>query len=83
MPEDSREDMLPDICKSGKVCAPASLVDGNPEHCTAALLSGVCIDLCFAKMLGPSAPILRGDCGPTSVCLPCVIGKGQGLPGCD
>ena len=82
-PEDQRDDLLRDICRGGKVCAPAALVDGNPERCHALALSGVCIDLCFAKMLGPSTPVLRGDCGPTSVCLPCVIGSGQGVPGCE
>jgi hypothetical protein len=25
----------------------------------------------------------RGECAPTEICLPCVIGKSQGMPGCD
>lgn len=83
IPEESREDMSADICKGGRLCAPAALVDGSPESCSVLGASGVCVDLCFAKMLGPSKAVMRGGCGPTSVCLPCVIGKGQGMPGCD
>lgn len=83
VPEGSRDKMSRDVCKSAKLCAPVAMVDGNPQHCSALALSGVCIDVCFAKMMGPSAPVMRGGCGPTSVCLPCVIGKGQGMPGCN
>jgi hypothetical protein len=83
VPADSRGDMSPDICSGGQMCAPAALVDGTPEHCTALGLSGVCIDICFARMLGPSAPVLRGGCSPTAVCLPCVVGKSKNVPGCD
>lgn len=83
VPEDQRDSLSRDTCKSGRVCAPASLVTNKPETCSALGLSGVCIDLCFAKMLGPSAPVMRGGCGATSVCLPCVIGSGQGMPGCE
>ena len=83
VPEDSRDDMLQDTCKSGKVCAPAAMVDGNPQTCSVLGASGVCIDLCFAKMLGPAAGVIRAGCGATSVCLPCVVGKSRGMPGCD
>jgi hypothetical protein len=83
VPEDSRDDMQPDICKNDKVCAPAAMVDGTPETCSVLGASGVCIDLCFAKMLGPAAGVIRAGCGPTAVCLPCAIGKSRGMPGCD
>jgi hypothetical protein len=83
VPEDSREDMLQDTCKGDNVCAPAAMVDGNPETCSVLGADGVCIDLCFAKMLGPAATVIRAGCGATSVCLPCVVGKSRGMPGCD
>ena len=81
-PSDQRDNMSPDVCRDSKLCAPTALVDGTPQHCTAFAAPGVCIDLCFAKMLGPAAPVIRSGCGPTAVCLPCVIGSGQGVPGC-
>ena len=83
VPEDSRDDMLQDTCGREKVCAPAAMVDGTPESCSVLGASGVCIDLCFAKMLGPAAGVMRAGCNATSVCLPCVIGKTRGMPGCD
>jgi len=81
-PADQRDSMTPDICRDSKVCAPASLVDGHPKYCTVFGDQGVCLDVCFAKMLGPARKVLRNECGPTEVCLPCLIGKGQGVPGC-
>lgn len=83
VPEDSRGDMSSMGCKSGKLCAPAAMADENPKKCETALgFDGVCLPLCFA-------PMLRGmqgassDCGPFEVCLPCLVGEGQGMPGCD
>jgi hypothetical protein len=83
VPEESREDMLQDTCGRSRVCAPAAMVDGNPESCTVLGASGVCIDVCFARMLGPAAGVMRAGCGPTSVCLPCAVGKSRGMPGCE
>ncbi len=82
-PADQRDSMLPDICPRSKVCAPASLVDGKPKYCNVFGDPGVCLDVCFAKMLGPAQKIIRDKCGPTEVCLPCLIGAGQGVPGCN
>ncbi|MDB4945378.1 MAG: Tryptophan synthase alpha chain [Labilithrix sp.] len=81
--DDQKENLSRDICKDERLCVPAAMVNGEPQSCNALGLSGVCLDVCFAKMLGPSAPVMRGGCGATSVCLPCVIGSGQGMPGCD
>ena len=82
-PADQRDSLMPDVCKNGKMCAPASLVDGTPKYCSVFGDQGVCIDVCFAKMLGGAAQkVLRNECGPTESCLPCLIGKGQGVPGC-
>jgi hypothetical protein len=69
--------------KDNQVCAPAALVDGTPHKCSALGISGVCLDFCFAEMLQGAKAIGRGDCGPTEICLPCLIGKGQGVPGCE
>ena len=82
VPSDSRDQMHRDTCGNKQLCAPASMVDGKSTSCSALGLSGVCIDTCFAAMLRPSTPVMRGDCGPTEVCLPCVIGAAEGAPGC-
>jgi hypothetical protein len=82
IPGDSQGDMERDMCPSGKLCAPASLVNGQPVKCSAFGLSGVCLDICFAKMLGGAHMALGGDCQATEVCLPCVIGASNGMPGC-
>lgn len=82
-PPDKRDDLIRDTCDEGKACAPTSMVDGAPVKCDVLGASGVCIDLCFANMLRGAKTVLRGGCGPTEACLPCVIGKGQGVVGCD
>lgn len=82
VPEENRGDMTRDTCGNGKVCAPAAMVSGDPDKCTLYGIEGVCIDVCFAKMLGPTVKVARGQCRPTEVCMPCLIGKGQGMPGC-
>lgn len=81
-PEGQRDSLSRDTCSKDKLCAPAAMVDGNPSRCYAFGLPGVCLDVCFAAMLGPSKPVMGSDCRATEVCLPCVIGKGQGMPGC-
>lgn len=82
VPEDQRDSLLPDTCPRSKACAPAALVDGHPKPCNVLGDPGVCLDVCFAKMLGPAQKVFRDKCGPTEVCLPCLIGAGQGVPGC-
>lgn len=81
-PPDQRGDLQRDICPADKVCAPAALVDGNPTRCHAFGDKGVCVDVCFAAQLAPAAPVIRSVCGPTEVCIPCVVGAGKGMPGC-
>ncbi len=83
VPEGSRDNMSRNSCSDGKLCAPAALTNGAPVKCNVLGADGVCIDLCFAAMLGGSAPVMRAGCGPTELCLPCAIGKGQGMPGCN
>lgn len=84
VPPDQRDNMSPDTCSGeGQVCAPAAMANGKPQKCSALGLSGVCLDVCFAKMLQGAQQVLRGGCRPTEVCLPCLIGSGQGMPGCD
>ncbi len=82
-PAESRDDMPRDVCPEEKVCAPAAMVDGKTKTCDVLGIPGVCLDVCFAAMLRGTTQVTRADCGPTELCLPCVIGKGQGMPGCD
>jgi len=82
-PEDSRGDLSRDTCPAKQLCAPAAMVEGTPVKCEVLGVSGVCLDTCFAGMLKPTMPVMRGGCGPTEVCLPCAVGKSQGMPGCD
>lgn len=83
VPEDSREDMSREVCSEGRLCAPAAMADGEPRRCEVlGGFDGVCLPLCFAAMLRGAKPVLGGGCGPTEICLPCAIGKGQGMPGC-
>ncbi len=81
-PEDQRGDLRRDICPATRVCAPAALVDGNPTRCHAFGDKGVCVDVCFAAQLAPATPVMRSVCGPTEVCVPCVLGASRGMPGC-
>jgi hypothetical protein len=83
VPADSRDSMNRDSCsKSNQVCAPTAMSDGVPHKCSLLGVSGVCLDVCFATMLQGVQRPGRADCGPTEVCLPCFIGKSQGMPGC-
>jgi hypothetical protein len=83
VPEDKRGDMSRETCSEGKLCAPASMTNGTPVKCEALGIPGVCMDYCFAAMLKPGAAVMRGSCGITEMCLPCIVGKGQGVLGCD
>ncbi|MDF2694654.1 MAG: Tryptophan synthase alpha chain, partial [Labilithrix sp.] len=81
-PEDQRGNLSRETCPNKKLCAPAAMVEGAPVKCEVLGVDGVCLDTCFAGMLKPTTPVMRGGCGPTEVCLPCVVGKSQGMPGC-
>jgi hypothetical protein len=84
VPEDQRDSMSRETCRSKQVCAPRAMVAGNPSKCDAlGFADGVCLDVCFAQMLRSVQKVGRSNCGPTEVCMPCLIGKGQGMPGCD
>jgi hypothetical protein len=81
-PEDQRGNLSRETCPANKLCAPAAMVEGPPVKCEVLGADGVCLDTCFARILGPTAPVMRAGCGPTEICLPCAIGKSQGMPGC-
>jgi hypothetical protein len=82
-PPDNRDDMSRDACPAKHLCVPASMVTGKPVKCDVLGFSGVCLDLCFAEMLKSTVQITRSSCGPTEVCMPCALGKSQGMVGCD
>lgn len=82
VPADSREDMSSMGCSAGRLCAPAAMADGKPKKCgTLAGLDGVCLAKCFAPML-QGMDGLSDDCNAFEICLPCLVGEGQGMPGC-
>jgi hypothetical protein len=85
VPADKRSALDQDSCTEGRLCVPAALSDGVPVKCSGpAGLPGVCLDVCFAGMLASAEIVLGGgNCRATEVCLPCAVGKSQGLPGCD
>lgn len=85
VPGDQRDQLSHEVCSEGKLCAPASLASGKPKKCSSVLgFSGVCLDVCFSAMLKGAGNVFgRDDCNPTEVCVPCFIGKGQGMPGCE
>jgi hypothetical protein len=84
LPADSRDFLAPQGCPSGKVCAPAALVEGTPRKCSGILgVSGVCVPICFVTQLSTTTEVTQGDCQALEICLPCVIGKSQGMPGCE
>jgi hypothetical protein len=81
VPEGDRGDLDQETCAGGQLCAPAALVDGKPRTCDVAGLSGVCLDICFATMLRSTTPVTRSSCGPTELCMPCLL-AGSSTPGC-
>ncbi len=82
VPPEQRDKVTAQTCPAPKICAPAAAASGHPVSCHALGIPGVCLDLCFAAQLAPSAHVLRGDCKATELCLPCVIGASEGMPGC-
>lgn len=82
VPPEQRDKVTPQSCPGQKICAPAAAASGHPVSCNALGLGGVCLDLCFATQLAPTARFVRGGCQATEVCRPCAIGSGEGMPGC-
>ncbi len=80
---DQRKQLSRDLCPEKKLCVPGSQADGKPVKCEVLGASGVCIDLCFADMLKGARTAIRSSCGPTELCMPCAIGKSQGMLGCE
>lgn len=85
VPEEQRDSVIQDLCAPGKACVPKALVDGEPVRCDVGggVLGGVCVDKCFMGAAGNARAVLQSGCGKSEVCVPCLVGKGQGLPGCD
>ena len=80
---DQRESLERDLCPEKRLCVPASQADGKPVKCEILGADGVCIDLCFADIIKGAQIVMRSGCGPTEVCMPCAIGKTQGMLGCE
>ena len=81
VPEGQRGSVEQDLCKPGLACVPEALIRGEFTKCNAGY-SGVCVDRCFVGMTNSSL-LLEGGCDDGEVCVPCLFGKGQGLPGCQ
>lgn len=82
---DGKADQLPkDSCKKdSQVCAPAAMIDNKPERCELpGGFDGVCLPYCFADMFEGAKAAVRSSCNALSFCLPCAVGKSQGMPGC-
>jgi hypothetical protein len=43
------------------------------------------MDLCFAPMFKSTEQVTRAGCGPTEVCMLCMVAaaKGMDMPGCN
>jgi hypothetical protein len=83
VPEESRASTPSLGCSAGTLCAPAAMADKNPKKCeTLAGVDGVCLPLCFAPQLR-GEQYVSSDCNAFEACLPCFIGSGQGMPGCE
>jgi hypothetical protein len=83
IPEESRANMPSLGCSAGTLCAPASQANEDPKKCeTLAGFDGVCVPLCFAPQLR-GEQYVSGDCNAYEICMPCLVGKGQGMLGCD
>jgi hypothetical protein len=71
-----------DVCPPSYSCVPSSFANDDPVACSSAEGSGFCVDQCFTGVLGSRA-LLQGSCpGPRDKCVPCSVGKSEGLPGC-
>jgi hypothetical protein len=81
--DDQRESLSRDTCPDAKLCVPASQADGKPVKCEIPGADGVCIDMCFADIIKGARTAIRSSCGPTELCMPCLVGKSQGMLGCE
>lgn len=82
VPEAQRGSVRQDLCKSeDEACVPKDLTEGRFVKCSAGY-SGVCLDPCFVGYTN-SQILPTGGCTEGTVCVPCLFGKGQGLPGCQ
>lgn len=81
VPEAQRDSVSQDLCKPGLACVPEALTRGEFTKCSAGY-SGVCVDRCFVGMTN-AAMLFEAGCDDGEVCVPCLFGKGQGLPGCQ
>jgi hypothetical protein len=83
IPASQRGKVGQNVCPPDYSCVPSSFTNNDPVACSSAEGSGFCVDECFTGYLGDRA-LLQGSCpGPRDKCVPCLVGKGEGLPGCQ
>lgn len=87
VPEKQRGDTKQDTCPAANKCVPRMFVSGKPIKCNSGIMgTGVCMAKCFNDMMGFAGDIglmSTAGCGRTEVCVPCMFGKDQGMPGCE
>lgn len=84
-------DLKPDSCTDGLVCAPTSLVSGKAVKCDGGLLGdGICMGECFNDMLASIGGVFldQGSCDKAELCVPCAFASkmapdGTKVPGCE
>ncbi len=87
IPEKQRSDTKQDTCPAANKCVPRMFVSGKPIKCNSGIMgAGVCLAKCFNDMMGFAGDMglmSTAGCGRTEVCVPCMFGKDQGMPGCE
>src|SRR5262249_49226934 len=81
-PKEMRDHLEQEMCKGGQVCVPAGSGTTKPKSCEVLTFSGICTDLCFAKVFQATTQVTRSSCGPTEMCMPCALAPGP-VPGCN
>lgn len=82
-PAQFKDKMTQETCHENQLCAPASASTGKTTACSVLGASGVCLDLCFASSFQSTTALTRVNCGPTEVCMPCLLMSGMHMPGCE
>jgi hypothetical protein len=87
VPEKQRDDTKQDTCPAANKCVPRMFVSGKPIKCNSGIMgAGVCMAKCFNDLMGFAGDMglmSTAGCGRTEVCVPCMFGKDQGMPGCE
>lgn len=85
VPEDKRSSLKQDVCPAQNKCVPKAMAENRPVKCDSNLGAGVCMDKCFDQTMavaGMFGLMDRSTCTATELCIPCLFGKSQGMPGC-